>query len=145
MTNCLGRGTTGYRRLLSSVGTFDGYAKTLENKLGDLSSVSRSVASGVTAQSVMAERQANALEKVAETSVVQKEHLEYLKTPSTVTDLDGNPLASIAPRDLKNVANASQSRLTTDVNNFEIDNDDDGLLNAVSSFIKFEKLGDSLV
>ena len=66
----------------ASAGTFDGYAKTLENKLGDLSTVSRSVASGVTTQSVMAERQANALEKVAETATVQKEHLEYLKTPT---------------------------------------------------------------
>ncbi|MDD2358751.1 MAG: hypothetical protein PHX13_12650 [Thiovulaceae bacterium] len=52
------------------------------------------------------------------------EHHEYQKTVVDVKDMDGNVVANVAPRELKNSELASTARKHTDQNNFELDDDD---------------------
>ena len=52
---------------------------------------------------------------------LNKESMEYAKTAQTVKDLDGQLVASFAPREAELVKNATLAKDTTDKINFDID------------------------
>lgn len=55
---------------------------------------------------------------------IEKERHEYEKKPQTIKDLDGQDVANLSPRDAQTIKNASEARVATDTNNFELDGDD---------------------
>lgn len=71
----------------------------------------------------------------------------YHKTVQDVVDMDGNKMASVAPRDLKNIVSASTARKHTDQNNFEVTDDDiDTMFTMpdISEIFKYGRLTDRL-
>ncbi|AFL69762.1 hypothetical protein [Sulfurospirillum barnesii] len=55
---------------------------------------------------------------------LSKEAFEYNKTAQTVKDLDGNTIAKLEPREAELVKNAVVAVEKTDINNFELDEED---------------------
>ena len=51
---------------------------------------------------------------------IEKERHTYEKTPQAIKDLDGQVVASISPREVQAVNNATQAKKNTDINNFEL-------------------------
>ena len=55
---------------------------------------------------------------------IETERHEYETKPQTIRDLDGESVANISPRDAQTIKNASEARIATDTNNFELDSSD---------------------
>ena len=59
--------------------------------------------------------------KIAE---IETERHEYETKPQTIRDLDGESVANISPRDAQTIKNASEARIATDENNFNVGEDE---------------------
>lgn len=55
---------------------------------------------------------------------IEKDRHKFETTAKSVKDLDGQVVANISPRDAQVVKNASQARIATDTNNFELSAND---------------------
>lgn len=60
------------------------------------------------------------LELQTKRTEIETERHEYEKTPIKIVDLDGENAVRMSPRELEAVNNASQARVATDTNNFEL-------------------------
>ena len=86
-------------------------------------------------------------DKDLELQDLQIDKHNYHKTVQDVVDMDGNKMASVAPRDLKNIESASTARKHTDQNNFEVTDDDiDTMFTMpdISEIFKYGRLTDRL-
>ncbi len=63
-------------------------------------------------------------EKTKEKDEAILEDLNYKKSAAVISDLDGNVVANVSPRELEVIKNASVAREKTDINNFELENED---------------------
>ncbi|AQW87155.1 hypothetical protein CPIN18021_0308 [Campylobacter pinnipediorum subsp. caledonicus] len=85
-------------------------------------------------------------EALSGTFEIHKEQAEYMKTPATVKDLDGNTIAKATPREMSLTYEATRARTATDENNFELDeNDINALYPAlpdISQLFKFKLVGE---
>ena len=55
---------------------------------------------------------------------IETERHEYETKPQTIRDLDGESVANISPRDAQTIKNASEARIATDENNFNVGEDE---------------------
>lgn len=91
-----------------------------------------------------------AIQKTEKDLLLQSHEIEkheFNKTVQSVNDLDGNKMAEIAPRDLKNIESVSTARKHTDQNNFEVSNDDIDMMHLIpdlSSIFKYDSLTDRI-
>lgn len=67
-------------------------------------------------------------------------------TQQPINDLDGQSVANLSPRDATLIKNASQARMATDENNFELEQDDLDIADFVdiSSIFGYEKITDDM-
>ena len=66
----------------------------------------------------------DSLSKMKEKDEAFIEKLTFEKNALNVKDLDGNNVVSVSPRELEAIKNAVIAREKTDINNFELDDDD---------------------
>ena len=55
---------------------------------------------------------------------IEKDRHTYEKTPQAIKDLDGETVANLSPRDAQTVKNATEARVATDENSFELSDSD---------------------
>ena len=55
---------------------------------------------------------------------IEKERHDYEKKPQMIKDLDGQDIVKVSPREAQTIKNASEARVATDTNNFELDSND---------------------
>lgn len=55
---------------------------------------------------------------------IEQDRHKFETTKQTISDLDGKSVASMSPRDIEVAKNASEARIATDTNNFELDSSD---------------------
>ena len=55
---------------------------------------------------------------------IETERHEYETKPQTIRDLDGERVANLSPRDAQTIKNASEARIATDENNFNVGEDE---------------------
>lgn len=55
---------------------------------------------------------------------IEKDRHDYEKTPQAIKDLDGETVANLSPRDAQTVKNATEARVATDENSFELSDSD---------------------
>lgn len=81
-----------------------------------------------------------------EKTELQKESYEFKKTSKVIQDLDGEVVATMAPREAELAKNATVGRKVTDENNFELDDDDIDISMPIdiSSCFGYEKYSDML-
>lgn len=88
-------------------------------------------AAGITSPSPIDETTGNVtssqfpdLSSLTDWATSAKVKVDHDITPRTIEDLDGNSLAHASPMEIQAIKNASDSRLRTDQNNFEVDDSD---------------------
>ena len=55
---------------------------------------------------------------------IETERYNYETKPQVIKDLDGETVANVSPREAQTIKNASQARVATDTNNFELSGSD---------------------
>ena len=83
---------------------------------------------------------------------IETERHEYETKPQTIRDLDGESVANISPRDAQTIKNASEARIATDENNFNVGEDEiDGLfpefpdITALFDFVMPSKIDEEIM
>lgn len=94
------------------------------NEKGDISASVKSLKGSLDKLATVKEDLAKISENGKGLLDIEKERHEYEKKPQTIKDLDGQDVANLSPRDAQTIKNASEARVATDTNNFELDGDD---------------------
>ena len=83
---------------------------------------------------------------------IETERHEYETKPQTIRDLDGESVANLSPRDAQTIKNASEARIATDENNFNVGEDEiDGLfpefpdITALFDFVMPSKIDEEIM
>lgn len=83
---------------------------------------------------------------------IETERHEYETKPQNIRDLDGENVANLSPRDAQTIKNASEARIATDENNFNVGEDEiDGLfpefpdITALFDFVMPSKIDEEIM